>query len=113
MAVRKLIEYAKSLSFEIKKTYAIYRMSVGIDMMGYVVHENGKVTIRGRDYIKARRMMLRQDAKGLCIKQAQRLVSFKGFFKYSDWPGDFKAFKRAQNVLRGGCYEQSTVLRTA
>ena len=113
MAVRKLIEYAKSLSFEIKKTYAIYRMSVGIDMMGYVVHENGKVTIRGRDYIKARRMMLRQDAKGLCIKQAQRLVSFKGFFKYSDWPGNFKAFKRAQNVLRGGRYEQSTVLRTA
>lgn len=113
-AVKHLIQYARLLSFEIKDNYSIKRLSAGIDMMGYVMHENGKVTIRGRDYIKARRIMLRLEAKGrLAYKQAQRLVSYKGFFKYSDWPGTFEVFRIAQKVLRGGKYGQSTVFSIA
>lgn len=88
----------------IKQTFAIYSVDrVSIDMMGFVVHANGKVTMRGRNYIKSRRLILRLQRRGmLTFEQSRRLVSFKGFYKFSDYAGDFKAFKKAQNIIRKG-----------
>ena len=101
-AVYLLRDFAKSLGFIIKQTFAIYSVDhVSIDMMGFVVHANGKVTMRGRNYIKSRRLILRLQRRGrLTFEQSRRLVSFKGFYKFSDYAGDFKAFKKAQNIIR-------------
>lgn len=36
----------------------------------------------------------------LTLKQAQRLISYKGFYKFSDYSGNFAAFRAAQNIIR-------------
>lgn len=79
---------------------------VGIDMMGFVVHQNGKITIRGRDYIRVRRCLIRYNArKRYTLKQARRACSFKGFVKHSDSRkiqetySTAKAFKAAAGVV--------------
>lgn len=100
--VRDLSRFACCLHFTIKKTFAIYRTAnVGIDMMGFVVYASGKTKIRARDFIRFRRLILRYERTGaMTEKQAKRLVSYKGFYKYSDYGGDFKAFKAAQDIIR-------------
>ena len=101
-AVLRFIDFSSTLSFRIKRTFAIYRLDlVGIDMMGFVLFANGKVKIRGRDYIRSRRLMLRYERnESMTLSQAKRLVSYKGFYKYSDYSGDFKVFKAAQRTIR-------------
>lgn len=55
----------------------------------------------GRNYIKSRRLMLRLERKRmLTLRQAQRLISYKGFYKFSDYGGNFAAFRAAQNIIR-------------
>lgn len=86
-AVRELISYAKdTLGFEIKENFAIHDIDgTPVDMMGFVIYANGKVEMRGRNFIKSRRMILRYHRNGsLVYSQAQRLNSYKGFYKYSD-----------------------------
>lgn len=86
-AVDSLIKYASDvLSLTIKPNWHIKKLTdCGIDMMGYVVRVNGKITIRARNFIHARRLVLRYQRTGvLSYKQAKRLVSYKGFFKYSN-----------------------------
>lgn len=99
-AVTKIRKYAAdSLHLTIKPTFAIQKMQskiikyrgkdrrldTGIDMMGYVVHRNGKVTIRAKTFIHARRMILRYQRNGkLTYKQAKRLISYKGNFTHSN-----------------------------
>ena len=86
-AVKSLAEYThKTLGFVIKPTWHIKRLSeCGLDMMGFVVHQSGKATIRGRNFIKARRMALRRLAgRRLCRKNAMRIMAYKGFFDNSD-----------------------------
>ena len=103
-AVKNVTDYANGLHFKIKQNFAIYKTTqTGIDMMGFVIYATGKVKIRARDYLRARRMMLRYErTKRMTLSQAKRLVSYKGFFKYSDYNGDFKTFKAAQNIIRKG-----------
>lgn len=87
LAIRKITEYAKSaLGLTIKSNWAIYEIDkVSVDMMGYVVHRSGRISIRGRDFVHARRMILRFLALGSAsLRQANRLNSYKGYFKYSD-----------------------------
>lgn len=76
----------QNAGLEIKPLWHIHPFDrVGIDMMGYVVHANGKITIRGRNYIKIRRCLLRYNARGrYTLKQARRACSYKGFIKHSD-----------------------------
>ena len=98
-AIRELIAYtADHLGFQIKQTFAIKELArTGIDMMGFVIYRNGKVEMRERNYIKSRRMMKRFIESGrLVYPQAQRLNSFKGFYKHSDSKkvcGELKAWK--------------------
>ena len=86
-AVRSIIKFTReTLHFEIKDTFAIHEFeTTPVDMMGFTIYRNGKVEMRSRNYIKSRRMILRYRAKGsLVYPQAQRLNSYKGFYKYSD-----------------------------
>lgn len=85
-AVERLICYTKEkLHLEIKPTWHIKKLSLEpIDMMGFVIHGNGKITIRAKNFIHARRMLLRQQREPLVYGQAKRLASYKGYFKYSD-----------------------------
>lgn len=111
--VEKLIEYAKEkLGLTIKPHWHIKRLDhQPIDMMGFVVHGNGKVTIRAKNFVHARRMLLRQQRKPLVYSQAKRLVSYKGYFKYSDcWKlrkemNLKSAFEQAQQTISN--YERS------
>lgn len=107
--VQDLIIYIKdTFGLDIKPNWHIHEFSKsGMDMMGYVVHSTGKVTMRGRNYIKSRRMVLRYYArKSLSLKQAKRLLSYKGFFKHSSCLRKAnkmyhisKVFKYAANLL--------------
>lgn len=86
-AVRELTRYTKEeIGLTIKPNFMIHKLDdVGIDMMGFVIYRNGKVEMRERNFIKSRRLMLRFLRTGkLVYSQAQRLNSYKGFYKYSD-----------------------------
>lgn len=63
----------------------------GIDMMGFIVYRTGKVAIRARNYVRARRMALRAKDH-ISYRQAKRIASYKGFFTHTD-------SRKAQAVL--------------
>ena len=75
------------LCFTVKDNWQIQDMDEDpIDMMGFAVFSDGHVEIRGRDFIRARRMALRYRSQGnfLSIRQCMRIISYKGYFLYSD-----------------------------
>ena len=87
-AIRKLKIYLKDeLGFVIKDNWQIHNIDEDpIDMMGFVVYSDGHVEIRGRDFIRARRMALRYKSQGnfLTIRQSMRITSYKGYFVHSN-----------------------------
>lgn len=87
-AIQELKGYMESeLGFKLKDNWQIHDIDKDpIDMMGYIFYPDGHVEIRGRDFIKARRLALRYKAQGnfLSIRQCKRILSYKGFFKHSD-----------------------------
>ena len=101
-AVKYMIRYIKdALGFDIKPNYAIHKLGQ-IDMMGYVIYRKGTVSIRSRNYIKAIRLKKRYERNGtLSVRQAKRFVSYKGFFKHSDFnkAGVFDIFRSAQEII--------------
>lgn len=87
MAVRSIIRFAKDiLGLTIKPNWHIQRTDqTPIDMMGYVVHANGRITIRPRIFLRARRIALRCLRKGRpSLRQARRIGSYKGYFDNSN-----------------------------
>ncbi|MGM9519297.1 MAG: hypothetical protein ACI3WS_01345 [Phascolarctobacterium sp.] len=83
----KVIKFARDfLGFSIKPNWHIKELEQEpIDMMGYVVHADGHITIRARVFLRARRNVLRYHANGgYKLKQAQRACSYKGYFKNSN-----------------------------
>lgn len=104
--VKELIRYATdTLHLTIKLNFAIKKLSnEPIDMMGYVIHANGKVTIRARGFIHARRLLLRYEKQGfLTLSQSKRLVSYKGYFKQSNSYNSYGRFNKAF------CYAQKVI----
>ena len=53
----------------------------GIDMMGYVITAKGKIRIRPRVFIRARRAYMRAAAGDLRPKITRRVSAYYGFFK--------------------------------
>lgn len=107
-AVDRTIAYTKEhLGWTINPEYHIREFEkFPIDMMGYVVHRDGHVTIRARNFIKARRMLLRYKEHGkLDINQSRRLISYNGYFTHSDSMkaagqyGLYKAVKCAKKTI--------------
>ncbi len=97
LAVRKIILYAKrEFNINIKPVWQICDMDeTPIDMMGFLIHADGNITVRPRVFLRARRIALRTVRRdGLAIRQATRICSYKGYFyqrKHEDMP--LKAFK--------------------
>ena len=86
-AVREIMRYSEdAVGFTIKQNFAIHELEkTGVDMMGFVIYRNGKIEMRGRNFIRSRRIIWRYQRNGrLTYPQAQRLNSYKGFYKYSD-----------------------------
>ncbi len=105
-ATKDLITYARDeLHLTIKPNFAIKRLSKEpLDMMGYVIHGNGKVTIRAKAFIHARRLVKRYEMKGtMSFSQARRLACYKGYFIHSACHGIegeyFKAIRAAQKIV--------------
>ena len=135
-AIRKAVKFAKDkLHITLKGNWHIKALEEEpIDMMGYVIHRNGKMTIRARNYIHGRRLVLtyyREHA--LNVQQARRLTSYKGFFKHTKltyvrkWEKDDKKLQIAEamnyaagiisrfdrEVNNGRILRESTIQRTA
>lgn len=116
-AIRIIEAYAKdTLHFTFKPNYAIHTFRQ-IDMMGYVVYRKGTVGMRARNYVKSRRLRLRYERRHyLTFRQAKRLVSYKGFYKYSDYNKGrmTEVFRFAQKVIsKEEKHAKDTILRAA
>lgn len=93
-AVGIVTRYAcERLGLTIKPTWSVYRLGEqAIDMMGYVVHRSGRVSIRGRDFVRMRRMILRGQRRGAySARQAMRTCAYGGYIKHTD----SRRFRRA------------------
>lgn len=115
-AIRKVIKFAKEkLGLTIKPNWQIKSLDKEpIDMMGFVVHRNGKMTIRSRIFLRGRRMVLRYHRKRtLTLEQARRLSSFKGYFKHTKiWHTKEKKSSNEKIDIRDACdYAASVVSR--
>ena len=105
--VKDTIDYTRdNLHLDIKPDWKIKELAKeSIDMMGYVIHRSGKVSIRSRSFVHARRLMLRFQRGKFGARSANRLVSYKGFFLHSncskvfhDYPAA-KTFAAAQRMI--------------
>ena len=83
MAVRKLIKYLlKEFGLTVKPNWNVRKHSdCGIDMMGYVVTAKGRIKIRPRVFIRARRAFVRSARGDVRIKIQTRVSAYYGFFK--------------------------------
>lgn len=134
--IRKIAKFAKEkMGLTMKDNWHIKELEKEpIDMMGYVAHRNGKITIRARNFLRGRRLVLiyyREHA--LTLQQARRLSAYKGFFKHTKithikkWKNDMnkipvaEAFDYAAGVIsrydrevnNGRILRKSTIQRTA
>lgn len=82
-AVRKMARYmSASFGLEIKDTWHVRKhKDAGIDMMGYVVTSEGKLKIRRRIFIRARRAFARLANGDKRLQTACRVSAYFGFFK--------------------------------
>ena len=83
MAVRKLAKYMKAnFGLEIKENWNVRDNDhCGIDMMGFVITAKGKIKIRPRVFIRARRAFFRSAAGDDRQKIQYRVSAYYGFFK--------------------------------
>lgn len=83
MAVRKLIKYMlKAFGLTIKPNWNVRKHTdCGIDMMGYVVTAKGRIKIRPRVFIRARRAFARSARGDDRLKMQTRVSAYYGFFK--------------------------------
>lgn len=86
MAFNRLDAYLKrECGLELKTAHVKRWSDTPPDIMGYVVHRDGTITIRDQIYIRAKRAFSRAlDKDTLSIGQARRIVSMKGYFLNSD-----------------------------
>lgn len=55
-----------------------------IDMMGFVIHADGSVTIRDRIFLRVRRSFQRARRRTLTNRSARRIVSYYGYIKHTN-----------------------------
>lgn len=83
MAVRKLTKYIRAnFGIEIKPGWNVREHErCGIDMMGFVVTAKGKIRIRRRVFLRARRAFFHAAAGDERMKVQRRVSAYYGFFK--------------------------------
>ena len=85
MAVRAMVEYVRrDLGLTIKPNWHIKCIDdEPIDMMGYVIHDDGHVTVRARIFLRARRAFLKAARRTMNIGFAHRLMAYHGYFVHT------------------------------
>lgn len=85
MAANKVDAYLRAnFGLHLKKERHVKELAKEpVDMMGYVIHADGHVTIRARIFLKARRTFKRAGER-MSLKRAQRVISYKGYFRNSN-----------------------------
>lgn len=103
-AVRLLTVYVRDeLGLEIKPDWHIQEWATTpLDAMGYVIYDNGKMAVRPRVFIRARRVTRRAATGPIPLRRAQRVMSYKGYFT----PG-----KKHQAAARRGEYTHTNSRR--
>jgi hypothetical protein len=88
-AVKSLTRYCKEeFGITVKPSWMIYRTDVTpMDMMGFRIHSNGKVTLRATIHKRQRRSYLRCRNRSPALSQCRRLMSFRGWIKHSNLTG--------------------------
>lgn len=82
VAVRKLVRYMQRFGLTVKSAWnARKHTDCGIDMMGYVVKASGKIKVRRRIFIRARRAFVRSAHGDDRMKVQRRVSAYYGFFK--------------------------------
>lgn len=97
-AVDCIVTYIRTrLHLTVKPNWHIKKLEdEPIDMMGFVVHASGKVTMRARNFIHSRRLLLRIAQQGpRDVRRARRLMSYKGFYDHSN------SFRARENLQAG------------
>ena len=85
MAVRSMIRFAKQeIGLIIKGNWHVKSLVLEpIDMMGYVIHSDGHVTIRARIFLRTRRAYLRATRRTMTVEFARRLMAYNGYFVHT------------------------------
>lgn len=80
LAVNKLISFFKEkIHLDIKSTWNIRDLCLNpIDMMGFKIKKNGKVKIRSKVFLRARKAFLNFNGS---LKMSRRVSSYFGYFK--------------------------------
>lgn len=107
MATRRLIRFLKdNFGLEIKPGWNIRRHTdCGIDMMGYVITAKGRIKIRPRVFIRARRAFVKSAKGDDRVKTQRRVSAYYGFFKAA-------SIKSFETVRERGA-EKGTVISIA
>ncbi len=82
-AVRLVEQYvAEEFGLSIKADWQIMEIEASpVDMMGYLIHADGAVTVRPRVFVRTRRMALRIARAGEAEPaRAKRVIAYKGYF---------------------------------
>lgn len=107
-AVESIIARAKeALHLTIKPSWQVHKISQRhpVDMMGFRVSPGGTVTLRKHIFKKARRLMLKVKRGNFALRQALRLMSYRGYMlstatKYVQRTlNAIKSFSRASNII--------------
>lgn len=95
MAYTRLGKVMKDrFGLELKPARVVRWCEKAPDIMGYVIHSDGTITIRPRNYLKARRIYTRAGNRStMSLEQAHLVVSYNGFFKNSDCKEESKKLK--------------------
>lgn len=88
-AVRMVIDKAAQMGLAIKASWRVINVRTQLlDTMGFRIGR-GCVTVRRRVFLRARRIVLRaqeriRDGRRVALTQARKLISYAGYFKYSN-----------------------------
>lgn len=95
MAYNKLTGFLlRRFGLELKPAYVRRWTDSPPDIMGYVIHADGTITIRDHIFIRAKRAFTRAAGKTvLAIPQARSIISYKGRFVNSDCTGARKRLR--------------------
>jgi len=72
-----------SLGISIKTWHVKNHAKEAIDMMGFVIHANGRIKVRHRIFRRARRAFIRIWTKKSSLKMSRRVTSYYGYLKHA------------------------------
>lgn len=85
-AIKAVIRYAKAqIGLTVKPNWHIRCINdTPVDMMGYIIHYDGHVTIRKRIFKRLRAAFLRAEIRGMTVDFARRLISYHSFLVHTN-----------------------------